>query len=84
MKLSKNVHYTLHRLCLKSKLLSFELRKLLVSSLIVSFFDYYCLVYDALDVALIDKVERALNLAVRFIFVVGRYERVSITSLRIG
>ena len=29
-----------------------------------------------------DKVERIFNLAIRFIFSVGRYERVSITSLR--
>ena len=29
-----------------------------------------------------DKVERIFNLAIRFIFGVGRYERVSITSLR--
>ena len=82
MKLSKNVHYTLHRLRLKSRLLSYSLRTLLVSSLIVPFFDYCCLVYDALDVTLMDKVERIFNLAIRFIFGVGRYERVSITSLR--
>ena len=72
----------MHRLRLKSRLLSFGLRKLLVSSLIIPFFDYCCLVYDALDVTLIDKVERILNLAIRFIFGVGRYERVSVTSLR--
>ena len=82
MKLSKNVHYTLHRLRLKSRVLSHELRKLLVSTLIFPFFDYCCLVYDALDVTLIDKIERILNLAIRFIFGIGRYDMVSITPLR--
>ena len=66
---------------LKSRLIYYELRKLLVTSLIVSFFDYCCLVYDVLDVTLMDKVEKILNLAIRFIFGVGRYDRVSITSL---
>ena len=82
MKLSKSMHFALHRLRLKSRLLSYNLRKLLVTSLITPFFDYCCLVYDALDVTLMYKVERILNLAIRFIFGVGRYERVSITSLR--
>ena len=81
MKLSKNVHYSLHRLCLKSRLISDELRKSLVSSLIIPYFDYCCLVYDALNIKLIDKVERILNLAIRFIFRVGRHERVSIPPL---
>ena len=67
---------------LKSKILSYELRKLLVSSLIIPYFDYCCLVYDALDVTLTEKVKRILNLVIRFIFRVGRYERVSISPLR--
>ena len=82
VKLSKSVHYTLHRLRLKSRLLSYEPRKLLVTSLIVPFFDYCYLVYDALDVILMDIIGWILNLAIRFIFGVRRYERVSITSLR--
>ena len=58
MKLSKSVHYTLHSLRLKSRLLSYELRKLRVNSLIIPFFDYCCLVYDSLDITLMDKIER--------------------------
>ena len=68
MRLSKSVHYTLHRLRLKSRLLSYELLKLLVNSLIIPFFDDCYLVYDALDVILMDKIEGILNLAIRFIF----------------
>ena len=82
LKLSKSVHYTLHRLRFKSRLLSYELLKLTVNSLIIPYFDYSCLVYDALDVTLMDKKERILNLAIRFIFGNGRYEQVSITPLR--
>ena len=74
MKLSKSVHYTLHHLRLKSRLLSYELRKLLVNSLVIPYFYYCCPVYDSLGVTLVERIERILNLAIRFIFSISRYE----------
>ncbi|CAB0037534.1 unnamed protein product [Trichogramma brassicae] len=66
--LSSRVHGVLHRLRAHSRLLSVEVRRLLVSALVQPHFDYGSVVYMGLTRTLKQKLQRLQNTAIRFVY----------------
>ncbi|KAL7298179.1 hypothetical protein TKK_0009175 [Trichogramma kaykai] len=66
--LSSRVHGVLHRLRAHSRLLSVDVRRLLVLALVQPHFDYGCVVYMSLTTTLKQKLQRLQNTTIRFVY----------------
>lgn len=75
--ISTKVHHTLYRLKFRGSLLPSPVKLMLVNALILPHFDYACLVYDDVPGFLNTKLQRLLNVALRFIYNLKRDENLS-------
>lgn len=88
--LSSRVHFGLYRLKTSASVLSFELRKYLVSTLIFPYLDYCCLVYDksdsfnTADNTYELKIQRIFNAGVRFVYGLRKRDAITLPRLRLG
>ena len=65
---SSKVHIALFKLRQLTWLIPRDVKKLLVHALVISHFDYPCLVYDSMPGYLKLKVERLMNAGIRYIY----------------
>lgn len=82
--ISKRVWYTLRQLKRSHSVLSLDVRKLLVQSLIFPKFDYCCLAVTDLNLEQKRKLQVLLNSCVRFIFRLNRTVHVSQYLTQLG
>lgn len=84
MSVSQRVHSVMYRLRFFRPSTSLQLRTRLVESLVFPLIDYCCLVYDGLSAELSLKLQRLVNLGIRYIFGARRDEHVTPYRLELG
>ena len=74
---SSMVHNALFKLRQRSWLIPRDVKKLWIQALVISYFDYACLVYDSMPGYLKLKVERLMNSGICYIYNLRRYSHIS-------
>jgi hypothetical protein len=75
--LSRRMNFTVHSLKRLQYFLPYKTRIILAHALLLPILDYADVCYTDITEQLLNKLERLLNLAIRFIFGLRKYDRIS-------